>query len=145
LIRLICIAVKIWIVHVRYVVCVHVNSTMQHFFLIISDTMYMHRTCSHRLNDFKIMMSDGVCRSERQGDGYLCMCGKHLCNSAEKLHSGHYSVSFISFMIILLFYNQCFPVYLYTWSNQDAKVQRWRTEIAVRKLENLYEWYLKIK
>ena len=48
----------------------------------------MHRTCSER-HDFRIMMIDGVCRSERNGNGYLCMCGKHLCNagSRDALHS----------------------------------------------------------
>ncbi|XP_045208055.2 protein quiver-like [Mercenaria mercenaria] len=47
------------------------------------NVLYMHRTCSNKLNDFKIMMIDGVCRSEREGKGYLCMCGRHLCNSAD--------------------------------------------------------------
>ncbi|KAH3705222.1 protein quiver-like [Dreissena polymorpha] len=44
--------------------------------------LYMHRTCSHRLPDFKIIMINGVCRSERTGNGNLCMCSKNLCNAA---------------------------------------------------------------
>ncbi|KAL4228539.1 hypothetical protein ACF0H5_011589 [Mactra antiquata] len=51
-----------------------------------NNELYMHRTCSHRLKAFKIMMIDGVCRSERTGNGYLCMCGRHLCNSADIKH-----------------------------------------------------------
>lgn len=43
----------------------------------------MERTCSNELN-FHITMIDGVCRTERNGNGYLCMCGKHLCNSGWK-------------------------------------------------------------
>lgn len=50
------------------------------------NVMYMHRTCSDKLNEFKIMMIDGVCRSERTGNGYLCMCGRHLCNDASRRH-----------------------------------------------------------
>ncbi|XP_060591498.1 protein quiver-like [Ruditapes philippinarum] len=44
--------------------------------------LYMHRTCSSKLDAFRIMKIDGICRSERDGRGYLCMCGRHLCNSA---------------------------------------------------------------
>ncbi|XP_070174390.1 UPAR/Ly6 domain-containing protein qvr-like [Littorina saxatilis] len=42
------------------------------------------RTCSAELN-FHLTMIDGVCRTERNGNGYLCMCGTHLCNTARRL------------------------------------------------------------
>lgn len=71
------------------------------------NVLYMHRTCSHRLKDFNIMMIDGVCRSERDGKGYLCMCGKHLCNSTETLHSVNTGVlTLCSIILLLLFYGQ---------------------------------------
>ena len=53
------------------------NSPLRHF----ADTLMMIRTCSSDLS-FDLTMIDGVCRSERSGNGYICMCGKHLCNSA---------------------------------------------------------------
>ncbi|KAL8561879.1 hypothetical protein ACOMHN_046669 [Nucella lapillus] len=46
--------------------------------------LQMIRTCSAELN-FHLTMIDGVCRTERNGNGYLCMCGKHLCNAARPL------------------------------------------------------------
>ncbi|BFZ22641.1 hypothetical protein BsWGS_25680 [Bradybaena similaris] len=42
--------------------------------------LQMIRTCSADV-DFHLTMIDGVCRTERNGNGYLCMCGKRLCNS----------------------------------------------------------------
>ena len=74
------------------------------FFFFISDKLYMHRTCSARMSHFKIMMIDGVCRSERTGNGYLCMCGKHLCNSAGK-HKPCSSV-YIAVLCLVLFLKQ---------------------------------------
>lgn len=65
--------------------------------------LYMRRTCSARLTSFKIMMIDGVCRSERTGNGYLCMCGKHLCNSARNLQP-YYSV--YTALFFLIFYSK---------------------------------------
>jgi len=59
----------------------------------------MHRTCSHNLTSFKIMMIDGVCRSERTGNGNLCMCGKNLCNAAHRASS---SVAIVTGVIALL-------------------------------------------
>ncbi|CAL1542582.1 unnamed protein product [Lymnaea stagnalis] len=47
--------------------------------------LQMIRVCSADL-DFHLTMIDGVCRTERNGNGYLCMCGKHLCNSGPGLH-----------------------------------------------------------
>ena len=47
----------------------------------------MIRTCSADLN-FYLTLIDGVCRTERSGNGYLCMCGKHLCNAANPLVGG---------------------------------------------------------
>ena len=49
--------------------------------MLSSERLEMIRTCSDRLN-FKLTMIDGVCRTERNGNGYLCMCGKNKCNSA---------------------------------------------------------------
>ncbi|WAR04184.1 QVR-like protein [Mya arenaria] len=63
--------------------------------------LYMHRTCSHRLKRFKIMMIDGVCRSERSGNGDLCMCGKNLCNDAVSVTPSLTSVLFMTSLAVL--------------------------------------------
>ncbi|XP_071103956.1 UPAR/Ly6 domain-containing protein qvr-like [Haliotis cracherodii] len=47
------------------------------------NVLYLQRTCSADLN-FHLTMIDGVCRTERNGNGYLCMCGKNLCNVAKQ-------------------------------------------------------------
>lgn len=65
-----------------------------------NNKLYMRRTCSARMSHFKIMMIDGVCRSERTGNGYLCMCGKHLCNGARKFQS-HISIYAAIFAIVI--------------------------------------------
>lgn len=54
------------------------------------NVLMMHRTCSAKLN-IHIMLVNGVCRRESYGNGYLCMCGKHLCNegSSRKLANTH--------------------------------------------------------
>ncbi|KAK3596300.1 hypothetical protein CHS0354_009796 [Potamilus streckersoni] len=44
--------------------------------------LHIRRTCSAKLSGFRIMMIDGVCRKERNDNGYLCMCGKNLCNTS---------------------------------------------------------------
>lgn len=71
---------------------------------VFSDVLYMHRTCSNELRDFKIMMIDGVCRSERMGNGYLCMCGKHLCNSAERGRIGFTSTTLTATLSLIFIY-----------------------------------------
>ncbi|XP_033724613.1 protein quiver-like isoform X1 [Pecten maximus] len=45
----------------------------------INNVRMLERTCSARMT-LNIMKIDGVCRTESDGNGYLCMCGKHLCN-----------------------------------------------------------------
>ena len=62
----------------------------------------MHRTCSARMTHFKIMMIDGVCRSERTGNGYLCMCGKHLCNGTGKYKPSAYNFAIVLSALFLL-------------------------------------------
>ncbi|XP_012944992.1 protein quiver [Aplysia californica] len=47
--------------------------------------LQMIRTCTADLN-FHLTMIDGVCRTERNGNGYLCMCGKNMCNMATGRH-----------------------------------------------------------
>lgn len=70
-----------------------------HFcFWYFSDNLYMHRTCSAKLN-IHIMLVDGVCRSESFGNGYLCMCGKHLCNEANSLKLANTQVFYLSFLM----------------------------------------------
>ncbi|XP_059143051.1 protein quiver-like [Physella acuta] len=49
--------------------------------------LQMIRQCSADL-DFHLTMIDGVCRTERNGNGYLCMCGKHRCNSVSGRSGG---------------------------------------------------------
>lgn len=71
--------------------------------LLYNNTMYMHRTCSDRLEDFQINMMDGVCRTESSGTGYLCMCGNNLCNSVGKFHCGWHGVFVVSIIMILLY------------------------------------------
>ncbi|XP_021362506.1 protein quiver-like [Mizuhopecten yessoensis] len=51
----------------------------------INGIRMMERTCSARM-DLNIMKIDGVCRTESDGNGYLCMCGKHLCNGTPSLN-----------------------------------------------------------
>lgn len=46
----------------------------------INGKLYLERTCSAKM-DMNIMLIDGVCRTESFGNGYLCMCGRNLCNS----------------------------------------------------------------
>ncbi|KAK3745878.1 hypothetical protein RRG08_015605 [Elysia crispata] len=45
----------------------------------VGTVLQIYRSCSSDLN-FQLTMIDGVCRTERNGNGWLCMCGKHLCN-----------------------------------------------------------------
>ncbi|XP_060591511.1 protein quiver-like [Ruditapes philippinarum] len=76
------------------------------------DVLYMHRTCSDRLNDFRIMMIDGVCRSEREGHGYLCMCGRHLCNSAESDHTARKLYILLSAILMVVSLTRGMPLSL---------------------------------
>jgi hypothetical protein len=78
----------------------------------IADVLYMHRTCSDRLNDFRIMMIDGVCRSEREGHGYLCMCGRHLCNSAESDHTARKLYILLSAILMVVSLTRGMPLSL---------------------------------
>ena len=71
------------------------------FIYLFSGKLYMHRTCSARMTHFKIMMIDGVCRSERTGNGYLCMCGKHLCNGTGKYRPSAYNFFVLSAFFLL--------------------------------------------
>lgn len=58
----------------------------------------MERTCSAKLN-IHIMLVDGVCRRESFGNGYLCMCGKHLCNEGNSLNLANTYVFYLFFLI----------------------------------------------
>lgn len=44
------------------------------------------RTCTNEL-DFKLPLVNNVCQQESDGFGYLCMCGRGLCNKASSLSS----------------------------------------------------------
>lgn len=68
------------------------------FFVCISDVLMMERTCSAKLN-IHIMLVDGVCRRESFGNGYLCMCGKHLCNEGNSLNLANTYVFYLFFLI----------------------------------------------
>ncbi|KAK6182453.1 hypothetical protein SNE40_010143 [Patella caerulea] len=46
--------------------------------------LVIERVCSADIN-FQLTLIDGVCRTERNNNGYLCMCGKHLCNSTSRV------------------------------------------------------------
>jgi len=80
----------------RQYACIHYEN------VLTSDQLYMHRTCSLRLKQFKIMMIDGVCRSERTGNGQLCMCGRNLCNSAQTVSTQTPITLVISVVVALL-------------------------------------------
>ncbi|XP_052805115.1 protein quiver-like isoform X2 [Mya arenaria] len=67
-----------------------------------ANQLYMHRTCSHRLKRFRIMMNDGVCRSEGSGNGDLCMCGKNLCNDALSVTSSLITVLLMTSLAVLV-------------------------------------------
>lgn len=58
----------------------------------------MERTCSAKLN-IHIMLVDGVCRRESFGNGYLCMCGKQLCNEANNHKLANTHVFYIFFLL----------------------------------------------
>ncbi|XP_014778127.1 protein quiver isoform X2 [Octopus bimaculoides] len=67
---------------------------------------YMERTCSDDLTIY-ISLIDRVCRTERNGNGYLCMCGKHLCNAAnspvtESLYIKTIAVTALSLIFMVL-------------------------------------------
>ncbi|XP_048729193.1 protein quiver-like [Ostrea edulis] len=67
----------------------------------IDGKIYLERTCSAKM-DMNIMLIDGVCRTESFGNGYLCMCGRNLCNtgiSQLKLTQAH----MVSLILCLLF------------------------------------------
>lgn len=61
-------------------------------------TLMMERTCSAKLN-IHIMLVDGVCRRESFGNGYLCMCGKQLCNEANNHKLANTHVFYIFFLL----------------------------------------------
>ncbi|KAI8767246.1 protein quiver, partial [Biomphalaria glabrata] len=65
--------------------------------------LQMIRVCSADL-DFHLTMLDGVCRTERNGNGYLCMCGKHLCNSVSTPHGGASLRALMTILLILCIY-----------------------------------------
>lgn len=50
---------------------------------LLSDELMLYRTCSTRL-PLNIMLHS-VCKTERNGNGYLCMCATDLCNAAPAL------------------------------------------------------------
>ncbi|XP_025084679.1 protein quiver-like [Pomacea canaliculata] len=68
----------------------------------IQGILHMIRTCSSDLN-FHLTMIDGVCRTERNGNGYLCMCGKQLCNEASSLagHVGLLAILLAAYSVIV--------------------------------------------
>lgn len=82
--------------------------------------LYMRRTCSARMTHFKIMMIDGVCRSERTGNGYLCMCGKHLCNSSTRLQP--YSCIYIAVFTVIACFKQLTSLF-FSWQKIQDYVE----------------------
>ncbi|KAK3596301.1 hypothetical protein CHS0354_009797 [Potamilus streckersoni] len=44
--------------------------------------LHVHRTCSAKVSGFRLIMASNVCRKERNNNGYLCMCGRNLCNTS---------------------------------------------------------------
>jgi hypothetical protein len=64
--------------------------------------LQMIRTCSADV-DFHLTMIDGVCRTERNGNGFLCMCGKHLCNSATGQHGARFQRAAILASLFLMY------------------------------------------
>ena len=59
----------------------------------------MHRTCSEEL-PLNIMLNS-VCKTERNGNGYLCMCEDDLCNGSSNL-IGHKLITMVLFLTSLL-------------------------------------------
>ncbi|CAG5122916.1 unnamed protein product [Candidula unifasciata] len=72
--------------------------------------LQMIRTCSADL-DFHLTMIDGVCRTERNGNGYLCMCGKHLCNSVPGQHKCIRQRTFLLTALFITYYLQIFQTF----------------------------------
>ncbi|KAF6038877.1 hypothetical protein EB796_002813 [Bugula neritina] len=60
-------------------------------------TPMIMRTCTNEL-DFKLPLVNNVCQKESDGFGYLCMCGRDLCNRAvtdlQHLHLYYSELSF---------------------------------------------------
>ncbi|KAL5010265.1 hypothetical protein ScPMuIL_012570 [Solemya velum] len=67
--------------------------------------LYIQRTCTAEM-DIKLMMIDGVCRTESRGNGELCMCGKNLCNSARSQTTNTFPLTLSVPIFHLLIYNQ---------------------------------------
>ena len=61
----------------------------------------MQRTCSEKVN-MHIPLNT-VCRTERNGNGYLCMCAKDHCNSAPSLGPTGGSVLLLTLLASLPF------------------------------------------
>jgi len=60
--------------------------------------LLMRRTCSENIN-LNIHL-DHVCRSERTGNGYLCMCEDDMCNHARTLVcSKHWTMIMLSLLL----------------------------------------------
>lgn len=73
-------------------------------FYLISGKLYLERTCSAKM-DMNIMLIDGVCRTESFGNGYLCMCGRNLCNSGfSRLKLTRAHVVSITLCLLLTFF-----------------------------------------
>ncbi|KAK3105687.1 hypothetical protein FSP39_003433, partial [Pinctada imbricata] len=69
----------------------------------INGKLYIERTCSALL-EMNIMLVHDVCRTESFGNGYLCMCGRHLCNGGNSNHKSLVNLlTFTSILIMCLY------------------------------------------
>ena len=57
--------------------------TLIKIIFILLGQLILHRTCSEEL-PLNIMLNS-VCKTERNGNGYLCMCEDDLCNGTTNL------------------------------------------------------------
>ncbi|ELU16097.1 hypothetical protein CAPTEDRAFT_214596 [Capitella teleta] len=64
--------------------------------------LMMLRTCSEKIRIN--LLFDNVCHTERNGNGYLCLCPHNMCNTASSTHSPLIISIIIALLSSKLFY-----------------------------------------
>ena len=83
--------------------------------------LMMERTCSEKVE--LLIPLNQVCRTERNGNGYLCMCAKDFCNGASTIYSsGYFYILSIGMTLICLVHKLNTRVFWCAW-NQPKYIQ----------------------
>ncbi|KAK2146107.1 hypothetical protein LSH36_632g01076 [Paralvinella palmiformis] len=82
---------------IGFLCCIYYAEGQEDFFY----QLRMRRTCSEMLN-INIQLTD-VCKTERYGNGILCMCPSDFCNRTGPIRAGitSYLVSFVTVQFVL--------------------------------------------